>query len=110
MSQFREFQSSKEVNFSICEHKIILKPVYTSYGIQMLLPFQIFIYVDPKFPNPAVAILKTNIKVENSRWNPIWLPTIEMVQCDLLFLFCAYYPVFDYFCVCKDNKDLQTEQ
>ena len=34
-------------NYSICEHKIILKPVYTIYDIQLLLQFQILIYVDP---------------------------------------------------------------
>ena len=28
----------------------------------------------------------------------------------VLILFCAYNPVFDYFCVCKDNKFLQIEQ
>ena len=27
-----------------------------------------------------------------------------------LILFCAYNPVFDYFCACKDNKSLQIEQ
>ena len=33
-----------------------------------------------------------------------------MVRYDFLFLFYAYNPVFDYFCVCKDNKSLQKEQ
>ena len=84
--------------------------VYNVYDIQPLLQFQILIYIDQWFSNPAVVIMKTSIKVENSRWNARWLPAIEMALYDFLFLFCAYNPVFDYFYVCKDNKSLQKEQ
>ena len=76
---YENFNPANEVHFSICEHKIILKPVYTIYDIQPFLQFQILIYVDPWFSNPAVVIMKTSIKVENSRWNQRWLLAIEMV-------------------------------
>ena len=44
---YENFNPANEVNFSICEHKIILKQVYTIYDIQPLLQFQILSYVDP---------------------------------------------------------------
>ena len=69
--------------------------------MQLLLQFQILISVDSKVSNPAVAILKISIKVENAGWNPRWLPTTEMVLYDFQVLFSAYNPVFDYFYVCK---------
>ena len=55
-------------------------------------------------------MLKTSIKVENSRWNPRWLLAIEMALYDFLFLFCAYNPIFDYFYLCEINKSLKKEQ
>ena len=44
---FENFNPANEVNFSISKHKKIIKPVYTTYGIQLLLQFQILIYIDP---------------------------------------------------------------
>ena len=57
------------------------------YDIQLLLQFQVLIYVDTMFSNAAVVILKTGIKVENSRWTPRWMPAIEMVLYDFFFYF-----------------------
>ena len=86
---YKNFNPANKVNLSICEHKIIFKPVYTIYDIQFLLQFQILVYVDILVSNSAVVILKTSIKMENSRWNPRWLPAIEMVLCDfLIFILC----------------------
>ena len=44
---YNNFNPANEVNFSICEHKIILKPVYTIPDIQLFFQFQILIFVDP---------------------------------------------------------------
>ena len=102
---YENFNPTNEVNYNIYEHKIILKPVYTTYDKQLLLQFQMLINVDPWLSNPAVVVLKTSIKVENSRWNPRWLPAIEMI-----FKFYSVHIIQYLITSMFVNKSLQKEQ